>query len=200
MTKEEKLTMLQSICGDPEATSEMLGTYLDLAADVIVHKAYPFLTTYILAEVPPQYDTLQVQIANEMYLKRGAEGEQGHSENGVVRSYENGSVSDSLLKQIVPYTRMLNERIPVDAELNAAVITLLRVGRTAQIIAATVVTFNDKSTKEVDEGYRYESPDTSVATVDADGLVTAKGVGYVYILVTGKKSGLSKELYIEVTA
>lgn len=200
MTKEEKLTMLQSICGDPEATSEMLGTYLDLAADVVVHRAYPFLTTYLLAEVPPQYDTLQVQIANEMYLKRGAEGEQGHSENGVVRSYESGSVSDSLLKQIVPFTRTLNEKIPVDAELAAAVIAILRVGRTADVIAVTVVTFNDKSTKEVHEGYRYESSDTSVLKVDEYGEVTAMGVGTAYVLVTGKKSGLSKELYIEVLA
>ena len=54
MTQAEKLTMLQQICGDSEADSAMLSTYLDLAADIVVHRAYPFLTTYVLAEVPTE--------------------------------------------------------------------------------------------------------------------------------------------------
>lgn len=194
MDKEEKLTMLQSICGDPEATSEMLETYLDLAADVVVRRAYPFLTTYILAEVPPRYDTLQVQIANEMYLKRGAEGEQGHSENGVVRSYESGSVSDSLLKQIVPYGRALNEKIPVSAEISAFVVGMLPIGSTEKIENSTIVYCTDGSTVTVDEGYRYVSSDTAVVKIDANGVMTGMGSGSATITVTGKKSGLTAQV------
>lgn len=191
MTKEEKLTMLQSICGDPEATSEMLGTYLDLAADVVIRRAFPYLTSYVLAEVPERYATLQVQIANEMYLKRGAEGEQGHSENGVVRSYESGSVSDSLLKQIVPFTRVFGEKIPKEVEVTAAVVGMLPVGRSEAIIKSTIVTCTDGSVLEVDEGYRYVSSDTNVLVVNDDGVMTAKASGTATVTVTGKKSGLS---------
>lgn len=194
MTQDEKLTMLQSICGDPEAVPEMLSTYLDLAADVVIRKAYPFLTNYILASVPEKYATLQVQIANEMYLKRGAEGEQGHSENGVVRSYETGSVSDSLLKQIVPFTRTFNEKIPSDITVVASVVGMLPVGRSEKIERSTVVTCTDRSTFIIDEGYRFVSSDTDVLTVDTDGVMTAKAAGTVTITVTGKKSGQSVEL------
>ena len=194
MTNEEKLTMLQSICGDPEATSEMLETYLDLAADVVVRKAYPFLTSYILAEVPERYATLQVQIANEMYLKRGAEGEQGHSENGVVRSYESGSVSDSLLKQIVPFTRVIGGLIPAEVEIEASVVGMLPVGRSETIINVTVVRCTDGSIVDVDEGYRYVSSDTNVIKVNGEGVMTAIGSGTATITITGKKSGLSTEV------
>ena len=76
MTELEKLTMLQSICGDSDATPEILETYLTLAEDIVVRRAYPYLTSYILAKVPRRYETLQVQIANEIYLHRGADRKQ----------------------------------------------------------------------------------------------------------------------------
>ena len=198
MTKDEKLTMLESICGDSDATPEMLETYLNLAEDVVIHRAFPFLTNYVLAAVPPQYDTLQVQIANEMYLKRGAEGEKDHSENGVKRTYETGSVSTSLLKQIVPYTRILGEKIPSDGEISAAIIPIIPVGGTSQITPITIVTCTDDSVVEVDEGYKYVSSDTGILTVSAKGLVTAKIPGTAFITVTGKKSGFSVVLETEV--
>ena len=42
-------------------------------------------------------------VAMELYSKLGAEGETAHSENGISRTYENGFVSSSLLKSVVPY-------------------------------------------------------------------------------------------------
>ena len=44
----------------------------------------------------------QIQIAVELFSKRGAEGQTGHSENGISRSYESADVSPSLLKRITP--------------------------------------------------------------------------------------------------
>ena len=40
-----------------------------------------------------------------MYLlnKRGAEGQTAHSENGISRSYEDGDVPPTLLRDIVPF-------------------------------------------------------------------------------------------------
>ena len=53
-------------------------------------------------EVPEQYSYLQVEIATYLLNKRGGEGELSHSENGISRSYENGDVPESMMRQIVP--------------------------------------------------------------------------------------------------
>ncbi|MBQ7424969.1 MAG: hypothetical protein IJV21_01740, partial [Lachnospiraceae bacterium] len=179
--------MLQQICGDPEADSAMLSTYLDLAADIVVHRAYPFLTSYVFAEVPERYATVQVQIANELYLHRGAEGEKDHSENGVKRTYENGYVSDSLLKKIVPYARVIGELIPETVTVNAKAETTINTGKTELILNFTEVICTDKSVRTVYEGYTYTSSDENVATV-ADGVITAIAAGTATITVTGKRS------------
>lgn len=197
MTQADKLTMLAQICGDPTADSAMLSTYLDLAADIVVHRAYPFLTSYVLAEVPDRYATLQVQIANELYLHRGAEGEKDHSENGVKRTYENGYVSDSLLKKIVPYARVIGELIPETVTVNAETAEAIEVGHTELILNFTEVICTDKTIRTVYEGYDYGSSDTNVATV-ADGVITAKATGNATITVTGKKSYKTASLQITV--
>lgn len=198
MTQAEKLTMLQQICGDSEADSAMLSTYLELAADIVVHRAFPFLTNYVLAEVPKRYDTLHVQIANELYLHRGAEGEKDHSENGVKRTYENGVVSDSLLKKIVPYTRVIGESIPESIEINPnASFTTLAVGESGEIKPYTEVICTDKSVRTVNEGYTYRSSDVAIAKV-VDGVITAIATGDATITVTGKKSDETASLTITV--
>ena len=197
MTQADKLTMLQQICGDPEADSAMLSTYLDLAADIVVHRAYPFLTSYVFAEVPERYATVQVQIANELYLHRGAEGEKDHSENGVKRTYENGYVSDSLLKKIVPYARVIGELIPETVTVNAKAETTINTGKTELILNFTEVICTDKSVRTVYEGYTYTSSDENVATV-ADGVITAIAAGTATITVTGIRSHETASLEITV--
>ena len=197
MTEADKLTMLQQICGDPSADSAVLSTYLDLAADIVVHRAYPFLTSVVLMEVPERYDTLQVQIANELYLHRGAEGEKDHSENGVKRTYENGYVSDSLLKKIVPYARVIGQLIPETVTVNAKAETTINTGKTELILNFTEVICTDKSVRTVYEGYTYISSDENVATV-ADGVITAIAAGTATITVTGKRSHETASLEITV--
>lgn len=198
MTELEKLTMLYKLCGDSDADPEILETYLNLAEDVIVRRAYPFLTSYVLATVPKRYESLQLQIACELYLHRGAEGEQGHSENGIVRSYETGFVSDSLLKQITPFGRTLNEKIPEDVEVSAVAREIIGVGETEKVYAITTVTCTDKSVIEIDEGYRYASSDETILTVSFDGIITAKAPGTATITVTGKKSDISTSFDVEI--
>ena len=46
---------------------------------------------------------LQVRIVQDMYNRRGAEGETAHNENGVSRTYED---SDKLLAQVVPFGKV----------------------------------------------------------------------------------------------
>lgn len=100
MTDQEKLQMLTQIAGGayPEA---MLSAYLTLAGQKILRRAYPYDETVTV--VPPQYDTLQVEIAAYLVNKRGAEGETGHSENGISRTYGSADVPEALIGAVTPF-------------------------------------------------------------------------------------------------
>ena len=99
MTQAEKLQLLKAMVGesDPE---EVLLAYLNLAGSKILARAYPFGTEE--TEVPSRYTYLQCEIAAYMLNKRGAEGQTGHSENGISRSYESADVPESLMSAITP--------------------------------------------------------------------------------------------------
>ena len=51
-------------------------------------------------EIPERYDYFQIRLAQRYFLRRGAEGEIEHNENGVNRTYQ--SVNDEdILRNIV---------------------------------------------------------------------------------------------------
>lgn len=98
MTDAEKLTMVKTMTG--ETDEEVVSAYLSLAGNKVCRKAYPFDPS--VTEVPDQYAHVQVEIAVYLLNKRGAEGQTSHSENGISRSYEDGDVPPTLLREIVP--------------------------------------------------------------------------------------------------
>lgn len=110
MTEQEKLDNLRAMCGmsSTEISDATLTIYLGNAKNIILRKAFPLVADFARIALPVKYESLQVEIANELVLKRGAEGETAHSENGVNRSYENAGVSSFLLDQIVPCTRVIS--------------------------------------------------------------------------------------------
>lgn len=55
--------------------------------------------------VEEQYKFTQIKIAVELYNKMGVEGQVGHSENGISRSYEYSGISKSLLDEITPFVK-----------------------------------------------------------------------------------------------
>lgn len=114
MTDVEKQTMLTAMTGETNGT--VLSTYLALAGNKVCRKAYPFDPT--VSEVPAQYEFVQIEIAAYMLNKRGAEGETGHSENGISRQYEDGDVPSSLLRTIIPFAAPLNTKSaePLDSD------------------------------------------------------------------------------------
>lgn len=73
---------------------------LDIAADVILKRRFPFGTK--VTEVPERYFMLQVQIAAELVNKLGAEGQLRHSEGEITREYAASYVSPDLLRRIIP--------------------------------------------------------------------------------------------------
>jgi len=98
MTEDEKLAMLKTLSG--ETDEAVLRTFLTLAANKVLKRAYPFDSSK--TEVPEQYAVNQVDIANFLLSKRGAEGETYHQENGIGRTYSGGDVPPELLREIVP--------------------------------------------------------------------------------------------------
>lgn len=101
MTTEEKISRLEVLISPDTASTELLEHLLWQAEGIVLSRRYPFGTPEG-ATVSSAYEHIQIQIALELYAKMGAEGQTGHSENGVNRSYEAADVSPSLLKRIVP--------------------------------------------------------------------------------------------------
>lgn len=99
MILAEQLDMLKIMTG--EADQNVLAAYLNLAGNKVIRRAYPFGTGQEF--VPEEYTMVQVEIAAYLLNKRGAEGQTAHSENGVSRSYEDGDVPASMLRQIIPF-------------------------------------------------------------------------------------------------
>ena len=106
MTDAEKILLVKAMTG--ESADTVVSAYLSMARQAILNRAYPFLSDAELSEmsVPTRYENLQCEIAAYLLNKRGAEGETAHNENGINRSYENGGIPDSMLKQVVPFCRV----------------------------------------------------------------------------------------------
>lgn len=99
---EELLAKLKLYLGITDVSEDTLLSFLlTLAGQKILDRLYPFDSTQLV--VPSRYELKQIEIAVFLYNKRGAEGEVGHSENGVNRSYENADVPESLMRGITPY-------------------------------------------------------------------------------------------------
>ena len=105
MTDQEKLELLKAMIGDSTESNIVLSTYLKIAGDKIVNKAYPYNND--ITEVPKQYEILQCEIATYLINKRGAEGQTSHSENGITRSYENADIPTSMLSCVTPHVGII---------------------------------------------------------------------------------------------
>ena len=101
MTNEEKITSLEALISPDTADRALLNNFIVLAEGIVLNRRYPFGTPEG-ATVPKQYEHIQLQIALELFAKRGAEGQTEHDENGIGRKYENAGVSYSLLRRIPP--------------------------------------------------------------------------------------------------
>ena len=99
MTDYEKRALLAAQLLPDEEVDAVLDAMLANAGALILNRMYPFGYPDGTA-VPPRYEQLQIQLAVELYSKRGAEGQTGHNENGISRSCTEKS---QLLSQIIPH-------------------------------------------------------------------------------------------------
>lgn len=99
MNDAEKLTVFHAMIAPDEETDETLNATLALAGSMILNRMYPFGYPDGM-KVPARYDRLQLELAVELYTKKGAEGQASHTENGTTRTWAEKS---ALLAQIVPH-------------------------------------------------------------------------------------------------
>ena len=97
----ELLQNLRLLLDEDGSTDLLLSYLLEIAASKILERCYPFDATQ--TTVPDRYLYKQVEIAQFLWNKRGAEGQTAHSENGISRTYEGGDVPESLLRGITPF-------------------------------------------------------------------------------------------------
>ena len=107
MTEAEKITTVKTLVeNDAAATDAVVTVYLKDAESAILRRLYPWGIPDTVTEVPSEYEMLQCKLAMRYFLKRGAEGEYIHDENGTNRHY--GSVNDEdLLSEVVPYAKVI---------------------------------------------------------------------------------------------
>ena len=101
MTNEEKITRLSALISPDTADEVILSQCITLSEGIVLNRRYP-LGVPEGAIVPKQYEHIQLQIALELFSKRGAEGQIEHDENGIARKYESADISTTLLKRITP--------------------------------------------------------------------------------------------------
>ena len=103
MTTNEAVTIVKTLVeNDPSATTELVTVYLNDAQSAILRRLYPFGIPQGVTAVPDIYSMLWCKLAARYFLRRGAEGEISHNENGTDRKY--GSVNDEdLLSEVTPY-------------------------------------------------------------------------------------------------
>ena len=102
---DAKVIKLRQMVGANVSDDELLLMYLECAERAILNRLYPMDDK--ARGLPVRYESRQIEIAAYLYNKRGAEGETSHTENGISRSYENGSIPTSMLSDIIPFGRVI---------------------------------------------------------------------------------------------
>jgi hypothetical protein len=99
MTSAEKRAALATTLAPDTDTDEVLDGVLADAEALVLNRMYPFGYPDGL-DVPTRYERIQIQLAAELYSKRGAEGQTSHSENGISRNWPEKS---ALLNRVLPH-------------------------------------------------------------------------------------------------
>lgn len=99
MNDAEKLEIVEKLIAPDVETEEVLTEVIKEAEALILNKMHPFGYEAGMA-VPARYEYLQLQLAVEIYNKRGAEGQTTHSENGISRSWPEKT---RILSMVVPH-------------------------------------------------------------------------------------------------
>lgn len=101
MTQKEKIALVQVMSNEND--EDKINAMLTLAGARIIEKVYPF--DLEAEEVPARYHALQCEIASYLVTRADSQGEIRHNENGVDISWASDSVPDSMLANVVPFSK-----------------------------------------------------------------------------------------------
>jgi len=104
---DEWLARLKTRLGIDDFDEDALLTeYLYSARETFLARRWPTSQYPVDAHgepiIAPRWTDWILRAAVEMYNKRGAEGQTIHTENGINRHYESGTLSQSLLCEVAP--------------------------------------------------------------------------------------------------
>lgn len=102
----DQLDRLKLKLDGEDTTDALLLDLLESAKSIIQNHRYPCSPSFPAA-LEDRYLDLQVRIAAELFSRMGAEGQTGHSENGISRSWSSANVSQDLLVEITPKVRVV---------------------------------------------------------------------------------------------
>lgn len=102
MDMTAKIRMLRALVDDGDS-DETLTIYLMKAKELILNIVYPTERNRAEMDVPAMYEMKQIEIAEYLMNKRGAEGEIQHIENGIHRNYGSSDVPEAMIRHITPF-------------------------------------------------------------------------------------------------
>ena len=97
MTVEQKLVLVKKMTD--ETDEAVISAFLDMAGEAIYNHVDPYGMSDS-ETVIEKYGGVQARAAAYWLNKRGWDGQTGHSENGVSRSYEAGDLPPSILREL----------------------------------------------------------------------------------------------------
>lgn len=102
MTQREMIETIKYLAEEPDEKTVL--AYFNLAKGKVLAQAFPYKD---VAELPAKYESITIEITVFMLNKRGAEGEQRHSENGIDRTFDSADIPTDLLRKITPCVGVL---------------------------------------------------------------------------------------------
>ena len=103
MSLGEKLAMLKTFLGPEADDDSLLMAYLSMAQMEILNWLYIRSTVPEDAEMPSQYDMVQIQACVAGFNISGAEGQVSHSENGIARTFKYTDMLAYIHANVYPY-------------------------------------------------------------------------------------------------
>lgn len=101
-----QLDLLKSRLGLTDTSEDtLLIEYLDKASEKILNRLYSLVGRSSSQELSTYHEKIQLDLAEYYYLKRGAEGESMHNENGINRTYTS-NYEDKLLADVIPFAKV----------------------------------------------------------------------------------------------
>lgn len=123
MTEQQKIERVKALINDASVDDATVSVYLDLAGGKILDRCYPFVpdtskTKEIEKEdgtkeivpmypMPKKYDLIHCELASRYIFRRGFEGQNSSSENGIQRSWKSVN-DDDLLSEVMQMVGVVN--------------------------------------------------------------------------------------------